>query len=73
MELFKEKVYEKGDMIIRAGEVGEDFFIVKSGTCRIYSDKIDNFFSKLVSTGDYFGEASIIKQEHRLANVVAVE
>jgi CRP-like cAMP-binding protein len=61
MGLFKEIQYEKGEMIIKAGELGEDFFVVKSGTCRIYSDRIDNFFSKLVSTGDYFGEASIIK------------
>jgi hypothetical protein len=31
MELFKEVKYQKGDMIIKAGDLGEDFFIVKSG------------------------------------------
>jgi CRP-like cAMP-binding protein len=48
-------------MIIKAGELGKDFFIVKRGYCWIYSENIENFFSKIVSRGDYFGEASIIK------------
>lgn len=73
MDLFKEENYKKNQMIIKAGDLGQDFYIVKNGQVRIYSDKIDNFFSKVVLRGDYFGEASIIKQEHRLANVIALE
>lgn len=73
VDLFKEKKYSKGDIIIKAGDLGNEFFIIKSGKCWIYSDKIDSFFTKVVSRGDYFGEASIVNQELRQANVVCLE
>lgn len=68
----KEKQWKMREMMIREGDVGSDFYIVKSGTIEIYSDNPLNHFRKLIFRGDYFGESAIVGNLKRMANVRAV-
>ncbi len=66
---FKEKNYKKDEMIINEGDEAEEFYIMKTGVIKIYSDKVENKFSKLCYTGDYFGESCLYSKSKRLANI----
>ena len=72
IDCFKMQGYPAGTLIIQENTKGDTFYIVKKGTVQIYSDTIDNSFSKLIYRGDYFGESAIIGDGSRLANVTAM-
>ena len=74
IKCFVEKKYSQGERIVESKTFGNTFYIIKSGTCKVYSDepKGENNFSKLYFPGDYFGEAAIIGNGFRLANVEAM-
>jgi CRP-like cAMP-binding protein/phosphoribosyl 1,2-cyclic phosphodiesterase len=72
IKCFKEVSYKANELIIKAKTVGNDFYIVKSGIIRIYSDDSQNSFTKFCYQGDYFGESAIIGDGFRLANVEAL-
>ena len=74
IQCFREKKYPKGSLIVQAQTTGDTFFIIKKGLCRVYSESTTDFgsFSKRYFPGDYFGEAAIIGNGLRLANVSAV-
>ena len=67
--------YAPGDIIIRQGDVGRGFYIMKVGLAQVtrYDDDarnarvIDHIYS-----GEYFGEAALISNSPRGANVIAV-
>lgn len=54
MSLF---TFNKNKMIIKAGEAGNGFYIIKSGTVKVYQDECEQ---TELNRGDYFGEASSI-------------
>lgn len=58
--------------MIKEGDIGDDFYIVKSGTIEIFSENPKNNFRKLIFREDYFGESAIVGNHKRLANVKAV-
>jgi CRP-like cAMP-binding protein len=63
-----------GEIIIRQGEVGAEFFIVRSGTVEIFKD--DETGRRLVATlkeADHFGEAALLTGQPRNATVIAKE
>ncbi len=68
---------EKGEVILREGEVAETIFIIIAGQVKVYmSDEPDTHREVIVSTlgpGDFFGEISLFDQEPRTANVAALE
>lgn len=68
----KTRYYNSGDRIIRESDDGDDFFIVVEGTA--YAEKtIAGKVQKVkdYTTGDYFGELALIKNEPRAASVIA--
>lgn len=71
------RTVEKGEMIIRQGEVADTIFIIIAGRVKVYmSDEPDTPREVIVSTlgaGDFFGELSLFDQEPRAANVAALE
>jgi CRP-like cAMP-binding protein len=71
IKCFKEVSFQQNDLIIKAKTHGDDFYIVKKGIVRIYSDDTKNPFTKFCYQGDYFGESAIIGDGFRLANVEA--
>lgn len=70
--LFIHKRYNKGEYIIKYGEVGDKFYIVKYGLLNvIVRDKSGN--KKLINqigTGDPFGEIALIERTKRTADVI---
>ena len=65
---FVERSYAAGDAIVTQGEIGTDFFIVKSGTvdCLVSGTKV-----RAYGTGEYFGERALRRDEPRAATCVA--
>jgi len=71
------ETYLDGDYIIRQGEKGDAFYIVKSSSVVVSRNVVNadgpaESFVIRRSVGEYFGEMSLIDDERRAANVVAV-
>ncbi|CAK9107127.1 cGMP-dependent protein kinase 1 (cGK 1) (cGK1) (cGMP-dependent protein kinase I) (cGKI) [Durusdinium trenchii] len=69
-----EKVHFKaGETIIRKGDVGNVFFMIKKGQVKCTrAGSRESSSDIILSEGDYFGERSLLKQEPRAANVIAI-
>lgn len=63
--------FKSGEQIVVEGSPSEEFFIVKKGSIKIFSNTKKRDFSKLCYSGEYFGESGILKNGHRLASVEA--
>ncbi|KAL3911105.1 MAG: hypothetical protein SGPRY_008819 [Prymnesium sp.] len=66
--------YVAGESIVRQGEDGESFFVIRSGTVsisRTTEDGEEVVVKEGVGVGEYFGEASMLRQEPRHATVRA--
>ena len=70
VRLSKERTYETGDVIVQKGEGGVGFYLILEGSVEIRSD--GKTIAKLGS-GQFFGEMSVIDNQPRSADVVAVE
>ncbi len=74
-DALKVAFFNKGDYIIREGEMGDVFYIVEEGEA-VATKALEPGKSatevKKYSKGDYFGELALIKGEPRAANVIAV-
>ncbi|PKL41292.1 MAG: cAMP/cGMP-dependent 3',5'-cyclic-AMP/GMP phosphodiesterase [Spirochaetae bacterium HGW-Spirochaetae-1] len=62
--------FSKGESIIKKGTPGDTFYIICSGNASIKSE--DGQYTKLMGPYDYFGEAALLKDEKRTADVKAV-
>ncbi|MDF2715600.1 MAG: Crp/Fnr family transcriptional regulator [Paenibacillus sp.] len=73
--LFFERKYKKNAIIFFEGDQGEELFVIKSGTVKVY--RIDNtkqITLALFRSGDFFGEMSIMQKDGtRSANVETLE
>ena len=71
------RTVEKGEVILRQGEVADTIFIIIAGQVKVYiSNEPDTHREVIVSmlgAGDFFGEISLFDQEPRTANVAALE
>jgi CRP/FNR family cyclic AMP-dependent transcriptional regulator len=70
VKLSKERKYESGDAIVKRGEGGVGFYMILEGSVEVRSD--GTILSKL-GPGQFFGEMSVIDNQPRSADVVAVE
>eukprot|EP00931_Biecheleriopsis_adriatica_P123613 TRINITY_DN9866_c0_g1_i4.p1 TRINITY_DN9866_c0_g1~~TRINITY_DN9866_c0_g1_i4.p1 ORF type:complete len:744 (-),score=157.52 TRINITY_DN9866_c0_g1_i4:31-2262(-) len=67
------KTYEPGVDIIRQHEEGREFYIVNSGTVRVWVKTADDEQEYVrLHTGDLFGELALLKNAPRAASVTAV-
>jgi len=62
--------YAPGDVIIKKGDTGNIFYMIKSGTVKC-TDMGSNTKDQKISMGDYFGEKALLTGDVRAANVVA--
>ena len=61
-----------GDVVIRQGDPGELFYLIRSGTVDVVIDD-DGVANKVAELGEgqYFGEAALLRDEPRNATIVA--
>jgi len=72
-KLFKEQSYKSGEKIIKQGDQGEEFFVIKNGTARV--EVTTSGTTSTVSEmepGNYFGEMALLNNDVRTASIVAV-
>jgi CRP/FNR family transcriptional regulator, cyclic AMP receptor protein len=70
VKLSKERTYETGHVIVQKGEGGVGFYLILEGSVEIRSD--GTTIAKL-GPGQFFGEMSVIDNQPRSADVVAIE
>jgi putative membrane protein len=58
----------EGEVLVRQGELGQEFFIVESGTAEA---SIDGRHIREFGPGDFFGEMALLEEERRTATVTA--
>jgi CRP/FNR family cyclic AMP-dependent transcriptional regulator len=70
VKLSKERLFESGQTIVSKGEGGIGFYLILAGAVEVRSG--GNVLSKL-GPGQFFGEMSVLDNQPRSADVVAVE
>ena len=72
-EALEEVAYGAGAVIVRQGDEGDTFFIIKSGEvrCTIRGDA-ESVEVARYKAGDFFGERALVNNERRAATVTAV-
>ncbi|XP_017476142.1 PREDICTED: cGMP-dependent protein kinase 1, partial [Rhagoletis zephyria] len=73
VDLLQRKYYEPNACIVREGEVGNEFFIIRGGTVTIKKKNEQNI-ERVVDRrkrGDYFGEQALLNADRRQASVYA--
>ena len=70
---FPHRRYQAGDVIIREGEIGDEAYLIASGTCEAWRT-VDGARLPLrrMGPGEMFGETAIITSQPRSASVAAV-
>ena len=73
VHLLEELMFERGDIIIREGHVGDAFYILSEGEVEITKRKETKTQSELpiavLGPDSYFGEKSLLTEEYRSATV----
>jgi CRP/FNR family cyclic AMP-dependent transcriptional regulator len=67
--------FAQGDVVVREGEVGSKFFLIKSGQVRVVKniDTNDEVLLARLGARDFFGEMCILETLPRAASVQATE
>ena len=70
LDLIHIEKYEKDSKIIKEGEIGAKFYIVKKGQVEVYQK---NKYLRTLNSMEYFGERALLTNEVRSATVIAKE
>jgi len=74
VEEFREEDFQEGQYIVRQGETGETFYIIREGEAEV-SKKVENTDETAIiatlKSGDYFGEGALLNDEPRGADIRA--
>ena len=66
--------YKDGEVVIKQGDKGEDFFIIESGRAKVTRVNDDGVVETVneLKRGEYFGELALLTNKPRQATVIAV-
>lgn len=68
LQFGRRRRYDAGGIIIKKGDVGDRFFVIASGVASVTAHgEVKNY-----TTGDYFGETSLVTGKPRNATITAV-
>lgn len=67
--IFEEEFYDAGRRILRRGIEGPNFYVIVEGEASV---QVDGDEKARLTSGDYFGEASLLLGEAPMTDVVAV-
>ncbi len=72
---FQLKIFKKGEEIVREGEKGDTFYLIRSGTVRAFTRDIHDGGKTVdlgtMEDGDFFGEVALLTDKPRTATIVA--
>lgn len=73
-DAMEERRYDKDERIIIQGEVGDYFYIIRDGEAAVIQTSETGQQKKLnhLFKSDYFGEMALLREEPRMATVVAL-
>lgn len=75
LDKFKIKEFQEGEEIVKQGEEGDSFYIIRNGRVKVVirddtgREKTVNFLRE----GQFFGEIALVKEAPRTASVIAIE
>jgi len=69
-EAFEEVTYQKDGVIIKEGDIGDAFYVIKSGEVKWVTSSGEEGTRK---DGEYFGERALINKQKRAATVTALK
>ena len=73
MENFVRLLYEPGDVVMVAGEVGSDAYLVVEGSVEVYAEGESDIPVAVLRRGHVFGELALLDLRRRTHTVVASE
>ncbi|HKQ75360.1 MAG TPA: ATP-binding cassette domain-containing protein [Blastocatellia bacterium] len=72
-KMFMER-HPSGGVIIRQGEVGDKFYLIREGSVDVYiGDGIESRHVRSMGEGEFFGEIALMTDQPRTATVIAKE
>lgn len=69
LDIVEEQRFSKGDIVIEKGTPGETFYMILSGKAAVFAGEVAR---KVFVMFDYFGEASLLRDTPRSADVIAL-
>lgn len=69
----KSVTFDANDVVLREGEIGEEFFLIREGKVAVYQSGAGEDPVATLSSGQCFGEQSLIADRPRNATIVAAE
>ncbi len=69
-EHFVETTHQKGDIICRAGDEGDKFFLIRNGELEVWAGEGEQRLTGTLKRGDYFGEMALLQGGKRSATVI---
>ncbi len=67
-DLFKERDFPEGEVIIKEGSGGASFYVIEAGEATV---TVKGDFRATLKEGDYFGEVALLDEGERMATVTA--